>query len=77
MIARLNDRWRVVDDPIQWILQYRRNKHGSSAEDVEDVWGGRRFFRTRTALLRDVRELCGPVDPSALRIIASLPDRHA
>ena len=21
----LNDRWRVVDDPLQWILQYRES----------------------------------------------------
>ena len=26
----LNDRWRVVDDPLQWVLQYRARMRGRS-----------------------------------------------
>ncbi len=26
----LNDRWRVVDDPLQWILQYWARERGRS-----------------------------------------------
>jgi len=76
-VKALVQRWRVIDDPLQWVLQYRRNKHGSGDEGAKDVtWEGRRFFRTRTALIRDIGELCGPVDPKALAIIAAMPDRH-
>jgi hypothetical protein len=24
LVAQLNERWRVVDDPLQWILQQRK-----------------------------------------------------
>ena len=73
----LNDRWRVVDDPLQWILQYREGKtpHSDGSENPR-AWVGRRFFRTRTALKRDIRECCGDVDPAALAVIDTWPDWH-
>ena len=77
LVVQLNDRWRIVDDPLQWIVQYRRNNRGRSdgSEDPRS-WEGRRFCRTHTALLRDIRENCGEVDPAAVAIIEALPDWH-
>ena len=77
VLAALNERWRVVVDPLQWIVQYRRNNRGRSggSEDPRS-WEGRSFCRTRTALLRCIGEYCGEVDPSALSIIKALPEWH-
>jgi hypothetical protein len=76
-LVQLNDRWRVIDDSKQWILQYRRNYRGRSdgSEDPRS-WEGKRFCRTRNALLRDIRENCGEVDPAAVAILVALPDWH-
>lgn len=71
-IARLNNRWRVVHDPLQWILQVRRGRKTTKATG----WKGRRFCQWRRTLIRDIGELCGPVDPDALAIIQALPDRY-
>ena len=74
----LNERWRVVDDPLQWIVQYRQNnrRRGDGSVDPRS-WQGKRFCRTRTALLRDIRENCGEVDPAALANIEAMPDWHS
>ena len=70
----LNDRWRVVDDPLQWILQYRRFKYGhSGGSENPKAWEGRRFCRSSAALKRDIGELCGEVDQVALAIIDTWP----
>ena len=69
---QLNNRWRVINDPLQFILQRkhtRNNKAGFS-------WDGRRFCRTRLFLLRSIRELAEDVDSSALALIEALPDWH-
>jgi len=83
IIANLNDRWRVVDDgrpaPYRsWELQYRKS---------EDKWVGKSFCQTREVLLRSIKEKITdahryykgaksmPVDESALKILASLPQR--
>lgn len=66
----LNDRWRVVDDPLQWILEVRKGQQTAKASG----WRGRSFCRSRTSLLRCIRELSGEVDAAALRIIDELPD---
>lgn len=72
VIAVLNDRWRVVDDPLQWILEVRKGRSRSRATG----WTGRRFHCQRTALIRSIRELCGEVDPAALAVLDALPQRH-
>ena len=73
----LNDRWRVVDDPLQWILQYRAgNVSHSDERKNRKAWQGRRFCRTRAALKRDIGECCGGVDPVALAIIDTWPEWH-
>ena len=77
MIAQLNDRWRVVDSPIQWILEYRAGKISHSDESKNrKTWKGKRFCRTRDALIRDIGELCGNVDPAALEVITALPTQN-
>ena len=73
----LNERWRVVDDPLQWILQYRAgNISHSDADKTRKAWQGRRFCRTRDALLRDIRENCEPIDLATIEEIVKFPDRH-
>ena len=68
----LNSGWRVVDDPLQWILQRRDSKSSKK----NSGWRGRSLCRTREALLRCVREYCGVVDLEALRRLEMLPEWH-
>jgi hypothetical protein len=69
----LNSGWRVVDDPLQWILQRRNSK----PDKKHSGWANRSYCRTREALLRCVREYCGIVDAEALERLETLPDFHA
>jgi hypothetical protein len=69
---QLNDDWRVVDDPLQWILQRRKGK----ARSKNSGWRGRSYLTTRSGLLRCVGEYCGEVRPDALAQLAALPERH-
>jgi hypothetical protein len=68
VIARLNDRWRVIEcrDGMQWILQLRKGQRAGQA-----IWRARRFHRDRTALLASMRELCG-----LEAALDWLPERH-
>ena len=68
----LNSGWRVVDDPLQWILQRRDGK----SSNKNSGWRGRSFCRTREALLRCVKDYCGIVDAEALKQIEALPEWH-
>ena len=62
----LNNGWRVVNDPLQWVLQ--RQQGGR--------WHNRSYCCTRAALLRCIREYCGDADLSvALQLPAWHPDR--
>lgn len=72
LVAQLNEQWRVVDDPLQWILQKRKGK----ARNKSSGWQGRSFCRTREALLRCIREYCGDVAAENLDTICVLPDFH-
>jgi hypothetical protein len=54
IVATLNDRWRVVDDPVQWILEYREGGVGPKVTGYR----GRRFCGSRRALLWSVDEAC-------------------
>jgi hypothetical protein len=77
VVAVLNSRWRVVHDALTWTLQYRAgNILHSDESDNRRSWQGKRFCRTRDALIRDARELCGDIDPKALTVIDALPDQH-
>jgi hypothetical protein len=73
LVAQLNKRWRVVDDPLQWILQRRQG----NPRKKNSGWRDRSFCRTRDALLRCVREHCGETDGNSLAKLKSLPDWHS
>jgi len=70
--VHLNSGWRMVDDPLQWILQRRDGK----PDKKHSGWSNRSFCRTREALLRCVNEYCGIVDAEALVRLAVRPDFH-
>jgi hypothetical protein len=68
----LNASWRVVDDPLQWIVEERKGNPRSK----NSGWRGRLFFRTREGLFGLLREYCGELGPSALASLMALPERH-
>lgn len=72
LVVQLNDRWRVIDDPLQWILQVRKGRKAKKASG----WRGRSYCTQRTVLLRCIREYCGDVDRGAIAIVEALPKRH-
>jgi hypothetical protein len=72
LLAALNDRWRVVDDPLQWILQVRQRQETGKVTG----WVGSAYCVTREALLRAIGERCGPINPEALAVLQTLPDLH-
>jgi hypothetical protein len=72
LVAQLNERWRVVDDPLQWKLQRKKG----NARKKNSGWQDRSFCRTRDGLLRCVREYCGEVDVDALAKLNKLPVWH-
>ena len=72
VIAVLNDRWRVIDDGIQWVLQKRKGRPTPKSSG----WRGRSYATSRARLLDSVERRCGPVEPAALRHLTSLPDEH-
>ena len=69
---RINARWRVVDDPLQWILESRSGKGGAK----NSGWRARSFNRTREGLLDRIREVCGTVDSGSRGSLMALPERH-
>jgi hypothetical protein len=73
LVARLNDRWRVIScrDGIQWILQRRDAKTPHTG-----VWRGAGYFRTRNALIAACVALVRPLEPSARASLERLPERH-
>jgi hypothetical protein len=78
VVARLNDRWRVIDSgephPYrQWILQYRKSMKRPNRWSAEPPFGS--FCQTRAVLLRCIREKARTVDPAALAVIEALPER--
>jgi hypothetical protein len=72
LLIQLSTEWRVVDDDLQYILQRRRDIARSKASG----WVGRSFCRTCQALLRCIREYCGPLDDDALQQVRDLPEWH-
>ena len=71
-LLKLNERWRIVDDPLQWILQRRGHTNGKVGP-----WQARSFCTTRKALLRCIRKYYGDVDPAAVAYIETWPERNA
>ena len=73
LIAQLNTNWRVINDPLQWVLQRRKG----NPRKKNSGWQDRSFCTTRDGLLRCVRELCGVVGEEALAELQALPDFHS
>lgn len=71
-LLKLNDHWRVLDDPLQWILQVRKGQEGPKATG----WRAVHYCVSRTGLKASVGQLCGPVSPQAMAAIDALPDFH-
>jgi len=65
LVAQLNERWRVVDDPLQWILQRKKG----NPRKKNSGWSNRSCCSTKDALLRCVREYCCSPDKGQLRSI--------
>jgi hypothetical protein len=68
LIAQLNANCRVVDDPLQWVLQRKKG----NPRDKNTGWRDRSFCSTQEALLRCIHEYCGEVE--ALAKLKSLTD---
>jgi hypothetical protein len=73
LTVQLNTNWRVIDDPLQWVLQRRKG----NPRKKNSGWQDRSFCTTRDGLLRCIRELCGVVDQQALDELQALPDFHS
>jgi hypothetical protein len=72
LVAQLSAIWRVVDDPLQWLLQRKKGNPRKKSSG----WRNRSFCRTRLGLLLCVREYCGEVDTDCLAKLKALPDHH-
>ncbi len=68
----LNDRWRVVDDPLQWILEVRKGQAGKKSTGYR----ARSYCASRTGLTQCIRDNCGNLYPGALARTDLLPDLH-
>ena len=73
LIAQLNENWRVVDDPLQWILQRRKGRPRAK----NSGWRNRSFCTTREGLLGCIREYSGEIDADAIAELQGLPDNHS
>ena len=66
VVARLNDRWRVIvcQDGIQWILQHREASR----------WRNRSFCQTSEALRGVALKHGGDLDPTGWGALLALPE---
>jgi len=71
-VVELSDHWRIVDDPLQWILMVRKGHCRAKASG----WRAHRFHVQRTALIASVQRFCGHIRPEAMAWLASLPVLH-
>lgn len=70
VIAVLNDRWRVIDDGLEWVLQRRKGRPTPKSTGFR----ARGYAASRASLLDRVERRCGSVDPAAQRILEGLPE---
>jgi hypothetical protein len=70
LVAQLNENWRVVDDPLQWILQRKKGNPRSK----NTGWRDQSFCRMREGLLRCIRERIAK--QVVLQHVRALPDWH-
>lgn len=72
-VCKLNDRWRVTDDGLQWILERRERK----ASLKSSGYTGQSFCTQRRSLKRCIREKgAEPISDHARVVIDDLPDRY-
>lgn len=73
VVAVLNKHWRVIRcrDDLQWILQSRDGQRAGGAR-----WTGSSYHTDREALIRVCRTRAGHCTPSAMTILAALPERY-
>jgi hypothetical protein len=69
VLAQINKNWRVVDDPLQRVLQRRKG----NPRKKNSGWTDRSFFTTRDGLLNCVRESCGEDHDTALSQLHAEP----
>ncbi len=86
LVAQLSPNWKVVADPLQWILQRRKGNPRSK----NTGWISSSYCTRRDSLLRCIREYCclpdegqlrsireyRGVDPAAVQHIHALPEHH-
>jgi hypothetical protein len=72
LVAQLNERWRVVDDPLQWILQRRKGNPRAR----NSGWRDRSFCRMKYALMGCISKHCGEIDAGARSTVEALPECH-
>ena len=66
---RLNDRWALAYDSLQWIIQYRMSTKGKP-----EKWGGVSFISSnRDILVLTLREKGIVPDPGKMEEILALP----
>ena len=69
---RLNDRWALAYDRLQWIIQYR-----TSAKGKPEKWGGVSFISSnRVILVLTLREKGIVPDPGKMEEVLALPHTH-
>ena len=68
----LNERWRIVDDPLQWIVQRRKG----TAREKNQGWQSERFHLSRDHMLEWIKEHVTDLDSKAKAALISLPERH-
>jgi hypothetical protein len=73
VLAQLSDRWRVIYDPLQWVLQRKESEERQKSSG----WNNRSYCATKEGLIRRIRESCSEVDIAALATIKALPEWHA
>jgi hypothetical protein len=69
-VVILNKGWRIIEcrDGIQWILQKRKGQY-----EGRPRWAGESYCRSKSALLRCVRDKAGEVWADAYTQIDDLP----
>jgi hypothetical protein len=73
VIAPLGPDWRLIDDPIQWIVQRRVRQ----SNEKSTGWQARSHFTSKDALLLEIQRLGVLLSPETLNTLNALPSIHA
>lgn len=70
---QLNDRWRIIDEDGQWIVQQRRGQPSKKSTG----WRNRKFNKTRDGLELSLRQLkITDISEEVRTEIAALPEHY-